>query len=147
MNEHFGKAEEQPVDVRNRRFPIDYILSPMKENETKVKKQLTKDIKTAIQTVFDYELESANDAIALLDINCLNLIALTAASGFFSAPDPNVTTIGGPFDTARFNPSVLRLLDLGLILSDFNPTESKYAYHYTHKGKKIAEKLGLAKRS
>jgi hypothetical protein len=143
MNEHFGKAEDQPVDVRNRRFPLDYTLGPTKENEAKVKKQLAKDLKKAIQTVFVYELESANEAISLLDINCLNLLKLTAPSGFFSAPDPNATTIGGPFDTAKFNPSVLRLLDLGLIWSDFNPKEGKYAYHFTHKGKKIAEKLGF----
>lgn len=142
MNEHFGKAEEQPVDVRNRRFPIDYALSPTKDGEAKTLKQLIKDLRGAIQTVFAYELESANEASKLLDINCMNLVAKFGAEDYFAGPNPNETSFGGPFDTAKFNPSILRLLDLGLVWTDFAPEQGKYAYHWTFKGKKVAEKLG-----
>ena len=126
MNEHFGRAEEQPVDVRNRRFPIDYALAPTKEGEAKTLKRLTKDLRRAIQTVTAYELESANEASKLLDINCMNLVEKHGALDSFLAPDPSVTTIGGSLDTAKFNSSILRLLDLGLIRTDFAPEQRKY---------------------
>jgi hypothetical protein len=53
--------------------------------------------------------------------------------------------LGGQPDAAKFNPSILRLLDLGLIWSDFAPTERRYAYHWTDKGKKALEKYGVRK--
>jgi hypothetical protein len=91
LNDHesFGKAEDQPIDVRNRRFPIRYRLDPSTmAGEAKTKKDLTKDLRRAIETIYYYDLESANDAIALLDINCFNLIAKFGVSPWFSAPNP-----------------------------------------------------------
>ena len=78
----------------------------------------------------------------MLDINCMNLIAAAAKCDWFSAPDPNQTTIGGPLDTAKFNAAVTRSLDLGLIWTDTAPLKGEYAYHWTYKGKKVLELLG-----
>ncbi len=148
MNEtvEYGKAEDQPVDTRNRRFPINYTLAPSKDWEAKVLKGLTKDLRHALQAVFTYDLESAKDAVRLLDVNCMNLIAVAARGDLFAAPDTNATTFGGPLDTAKFNAAVLRLLDLGLIWTDTAPTLGKYAYHWTFKGKKVCELLGHRQR-
>ncbi|NLX99309.1 MAG: hypothetical protein GXY83_24495 [Rhodopirellula sp.] len=142
LNEHYGKAEQQPVDTRNRRFPINYALPPSRDNEAEVFKGLVNDLRRAIHAVYIYDLESAKDAIRLLDINCMNLIAAVAKYDWFSAPDPNQTTIGGPLDTAKFNAAVTRSLDLGLIWTDTAPEQGKYAYHWTYKGKKVLELLG-----
>jgi hypothetical protein len=140
LNEQYGKAEEQPVDTRNRRFPINYALSPSLDNEAEVFKGLVNDLRRAIHAVYIYELESAKEAIRLLDINCMNLIAAAAQHEWFYAPDPSQTTIGGPLDTAKFDAAVTRSLDLGLIWTDTAP--GKYAYHWTYKGKKVLELLG-----
>jgi hypothetical protein len=142
MNEtpEYGKAEEQPVDTRNRRFPINYTLSPSKEGEAKAYKGLVKDLRGAIQTVFTYDLESAKDAVRLLDIHCINLI--TASQGKEFSVDPTVTEFGGPLDTPKLTAAVGRLLDLGLIWTDTAPRHGKWAYHWTFKGKKVCELLG-----
>jgi hypothetical protein len=143
LNEHYGNAEEQPVDTRNRRFPINYALPPSRDNEAEVFKGLVKDLRRAIHAVYIYDLESAKEAIRLLDINCMILIAASAKHDWFSAPDPNQTWIGGPLDTAKFNAAVTRSLDLGLIWTDTDPQQGKYAYHWTYKGKKVLELLGF----
>jgi len=141
LNEHYGKAEEQPVDTRNRRFPINYLLPRSRDNEAEVFKGLVNDLRRAIHAVYIHDLESAKDAIRLLDINCMNLIAVAAKLDYFSAPNPQQTTIGGHLDTAKFNAAVIRLLDLGLIWTDTAPQYGKYAYHWTYKGKKVLELL------
>lgn len=142
LNEHYGKAEDQPVDTRNRRFPINYALPPSRDNEAEVLKGLVNDLRRALHAVYIYDLESAKDAIRSLDINCMNLIVAQAANDWFSALDPNQTTIGGPLDTAKFDAAVTRSLDLGLIWTDIAPLQGKYAYHWTYKGKKVLELLG-----
>lgn len=141
LNEHYGKAEQQPVDTRNRRFPVNYALPPSRDNEAEVFKGLVNDLRRAIHAVYIYDLESAKEAIRLLDINCMNLIGAAAKFDWFSAPDPNQTTIGGPLDTAKFNAAVTRSLDLGLIWTHTAPQQDKYAYHWTYKGKKVLELL------
>ena len=83
LNEHYGKAEEQPVDTRNRRFPINYALPPSRDNEAEVFKGLVNDLHRAIHAVYIYDLESAKEAIRLLDINCMNLIAAAAKCDCF----------------------------------------------------------------
>lgn len=141
LNEHYGKAEEQPVDTRNRRFPVNYVLPPSRDNEDEVFKSLVNDLHRAIHAVYIYDLESAKETIRLLDINCMNLIAAAAKHDCFFSPDPNRTTIGGPLDTAKFNAAVTRSLDLGLIWTDIASGQGKYAYHWTYKGKKVLELL------
>ena len=142
LNETFGEAKDQPVDTRNRRFPINYKLPPTRENEAEVYKGLVNDLRRAINAVYVYDLESAKEAVRLLDVNCMSLLAIHAVGEFFSAPDPRATTFGGPLDTAKFNSAVTRSLDLGLIWTDVSPKHGKYAYHWTYKGKKVLELLG-----
>lgn len=142
LNEHYGKAQEQPVDTRNRRFPINYALPPSRDHEAEAFKGLVNDLRRSIHAVYIYDLEAAKESIRLLDINCMNLIAATAKYDCFFAPDSNQTTSGGPLDTAKFNAAVTRCLDLGLIWTDTAPQQAKYAYHWTYKGKKVLELLG-----
>jgi hypothetical protein len=116
LNETFGEAKDQPVDTRNRRFPINYKLPPTRENEAEVYKGLVNDLHRAINAVYVYDLESAKEAVRLLDVNCMSLLAIHAVGEFFSAPDLKATTFGGPLDTAKFNAAVTRSLDLGVDL-------------------------------
>lgn len=146
LNEHYGKAEDQPVDTRNRRFPINYALPPSPDNESKVLKGLVDDLHRAIHAVHLYDLESAKEAIRLLDHNCMKLIEAKGASDCFSAPDSRTTTLGGPLDTPKFNAAVARSLDLGLISTDTAPQQADYVYRWTYKGKKVLELLGFRRR-
>jgi hypothetical protein len=141
LNEHYGKAEEQPVDTRNRRFPVDYALPPSRDNEPEVLKGLVNDLVRAINAVFLFDLESAKEAIRLLDVNCMNLIAIMSKWDYFAAPGPTETVIGGVLNIPSFNAAVTRCLDLDLIWTD-TAQHGMYAYHWTYKGKKVLELLG-----
>jgi len=144
MNEHFGTRQDLPFDVRNRRFPINYTLSPDNmAGEVRTKADLTKCIRGAIQVVLANEYSTAQEAIASLDVNCLNLIYTTGTQDWFPAPDSRVTTMGGPLDTAKFNAAVTRLLDLRVLKTDFNPAERRLAYHWTYLGKQVLIQLGI----
>lgn len=146
MNEHFGKRTELPFDVRNRRFPIDYSLAPGDRfNREKVKKDLTRWVKFAIETVLKNEYEAVSEAVSALDINCLNLMGAYGKGNYFSAPDPKATTFGGPLDTAKLNAAVIRLLDLRLIEARVAPDQGLYAYHWTYLGEQVLLRLAIRK--
>jgi hypothetical protein len=55
LNEYYGKAEEQPIDTRNRRFPINYLLPPSRVNEADVFKGLVNDLRRAIHAVYIFD--------------------------------------------------------------------------------------------
>jgi hypothetical protein len=144
MNEHFGKRSDLPFDVRNRRYPIDYSVAPGDAAQAeKAKKDLCRWIKFAIETVIKTEYEAAGEALAALDINCLNLMGAHGKQDFFSAPNPNATTFGGPLDTPKFNAAVVRLLDLRLLRADVDPRQGLYAYHWTYLGLQVLRRLGI----
>jgi hypothetical protein len=117
MNEHFGLRASLPFDVRNRRYPINYSLVPgsSKEEKAKVRKDLSRWIGKAIQTVLDNEYEAVNQASRRLDVNCLNLMLTYRDHNCFCEPDSASRAFGGMLDTDRFSSAVSRLLDLGLI--------------------------------
>jgi hypothetical protein len=144
MNEHFGTRQELPFDVRNRRFPINYILAPTDtEARAKARESLTKWLKFAIETVLANELSTARRLLGALDVNCLSVMHSFGTHPCFAAPNPNAFTLGGALDTARFNPAVTRLLDLGLIKADVNLAQDLYAYHWTYVGIQVLVLLGI----
>jgi hypothetical protein len=144
MNEHFGKRTELPFDVRNRRFPINYTLSPGdRASMGKVAKDLAHWVKFAIESVIRNEYETVNDALCALDVNCLNLMSAHGKSDCFAAPDPRETTVGGPLDTAKFSAAVIRLLDLRLLKADIDPSKGLYAYRWTYLGKQVLQRLAI----
>ena len=144
MNEHFGRSQDQPFDLRNRRFPIRYSSDPgHPEGRGETKAELAKCVQLAIKTVMASRLAAAQEAVASLDINCLNLMHAHAANDRFAAPDPRATVIGGALDTARFNSAVVRLLDLRLLKAEVDPAGKLYAYHWTYLGKESLIILGI----
>jgi hypothetical protein len=144
MNEHFGKRTDLPFDVRNRRFPIDYALAPGdKSSADRVRADLARWIKFAIESVLKNEYEVATDALSALDVNCLNLMGARGKEDYFSAPNPNQTTFGGPLDTGRFNAAVIRLLDLRMLKAEVDPIRGLYAYNWTYLGKQDLQRLAI----
>jgi hypothetical protein len=145
MNEHFGPREELPFDVRNRRFPINYTLSPdaNADEKQRIKATLAGELAIAINGVSQSEHAAEEEAIASIDVNCLNLMRAYGERDSFAAPDPNRTEIGGALDTAKISSAVLRLLDLRLIRSDVDPRQGLYAYHWTYIGKRVLIRLQI----
>lgn len=145
MNEHFGPRQSLPFDVRNRRFPINYSLTSgsSKEQRVSVKKDLTRWLTKAIQTVLDNEYETVNQAIRRLDVNCFNVMLKYRDHECFCEPNAASRTFGGDLDTDRFTNAVSRLLDLNLIEVRPEAKDDKlhYGYCWTYLGVKALEKL------
>jgi len=151
MNEAdcFGTRNEQPFDVRNRRFPIDYRLEPEDANDpakrAKALASLTKWMEKGLEAVEQNELRKVEDAKRRLDIKCLDLISVMGPK-FGSFPEPTQATIAGcaelgllPSD--RFNAAVVRLLELDILYVNFDATRRNYAYHWTYLGEKLLTDL------
>ena len=139
MNEHYGKREDMPFDVRNRRFPIDYNLSPADSadpvKKRKVKAGLERDLRKALGSVDDESLRKVDVAVRRLDLRCLNIMAIYKDNPFFAVPDPS----SRPFvDSEKFNTAAIRLIEIGLLRADYDG-DGNYAYHWTYLGRKVLE--------
>lgn len=152
MNEaaEFGRRDEQAFDVRNRRFPIDYSLSPAEAKDEDLRKaaqkSLEKDFRRAINAVEKNELRKVANIRAKLDVRCLKLLQVAAPLQSFPEPDakaiaqqPALGTI--PLD--QFNTAAIRLLELNVLWVDTQPQKGLYAYHWTYLGQMLLKDLGL----
>lgn len=143
MNEYYGKRTDQPFDIRNRRFPIDYTLEPGKTPKSS-QKNLSKWLSVAISGILEFDNMLVEKAINRLNINCLNLMASNGKSPWFSDPNPSGWTIGGILSSPRYYNAIDRLLDIGMLKTDVNPSTGQYAYHWTYLGKEVLGKLKLS---
>lgn len=143
MNEYYGTAEEQPVDVRNRRFPIDYNLHPETLNDAEqIKKQLVRDIKCAIETVDSCEHESADDAIKTMNVYCLRLLEQFGNSE--QIHPGNYKTKGDVVDNLFWEEAIMHLLRINVLQLTASPKNpGEFSYYWTHLGKLVCRKLGL----
>lgn len=144
MNSHFGTAEEQPFDVRNRRFPIQYSLDPAKTENREVQlRALTSDLKGAIQAVADSDYRAAELVTTRLDTSSRAFIAKYSASDKIPEPAANSFSLGSGsgLDTPRLLAAIARLLDLGVIRAAFDLSTRGYFYEWTYLGRAVLTKL------
>ncbi len=143
MNEHFGERMELPFDVRNRRFPIDYDLAPGdRAAANKVRNDLARWLKFAIETVGKTEYAATSEAINSLDIDCLEILQRFGPSDYFVLPK-FPATVFGQLDTSKYNAAVVRLLGLRLLKADVDANKGLYAYHWTYLGKQVLLELEI----
>lgn len=131
MNEFFGGREQQPFDVRNRRFPINYKLTPGADRKAvqKAFERLVKDFESALRVAEKSKLLKVDDAIRRLDASCLKTISAHGRMEYFAEHS----------EIIKENPGAIpRLLDLGLIYT--HVLDRMYAYHWTYLGRKVVEK-------
>lgn len=131
MNEFFGGREQQPFDVRNRRFPINYKCSPDAERKViqEAFERLVNDLEAALRVAEQSELLKVDDAIRRLDAGCLRMMSAHGKMEYFAEHSEFV----------KENPGAIpRLLDLGLIYT--HVLDKLYAYHWTYLGRKVVER-------
>jgi hypothetical protein len=144
MNEAFGRRDQQPFDVRNRRYPIDYTLDPkdMSQKE-KVHKYLVDLMYKAILTVQENEHRAAEDARDRLDADCIRVMQEQAGTLYFSEREYGPDT--DPYAILRFKNVIARLLSLKLLRYDQQPNADgvsfSWSYHWTHLGKLVLRLL------
>lgn len=144
MNERYGKRHEQPFDVRNRRFPIDYSLDPQAKDERDEQlAHLIKWLKTAIEDVVQNEYEAVTDTIQRLDIHCNEFMHTFGKMPSLPSPDEMRFPGSRLLDATKIASTILRLLDLRLLRADYNPDGTAYAYHWTYLGQETLKRLSV----
>lgn len=146
MNTHYGRADDIPFDLKHRRFPIRYELSPNATDEQRriVKEELVKNLEKAILDAAAAEHRQVQKAISRLDIDCLLIISMLRNASFFrdiAQDQAMLNAVQHIIDVPRFHTAIRRLLDLGLIYTDV--VAPKYAYHWTTLGKMVVGKLNI----
>ena len=143
-NEAFGRRDQQPFDVRNRRYPIDYTLDPKDMSQkAAVKKYLVDLLYKAIKSVQENEHRAAEDARDRLDADCIRV--LQEQAGTFHFYERDYAPGADPFPILRYKASITRLLSLKLLRYDQQPNldgaSFSWAYHWTHLGKMVLRLL------
>lgn len=154
MNETpcYGRRDEQPFDVRNRRYPIDYTLNPEaakdRAQRDTARDGLTQILFKAITAVEANELRKIEHVRRQLDVRCLKLMGLMHNYSSFPEPSPKdiarYPELGGmPAD--QFNSTSVRLLELGVLFANVDAAQVGYgyAYHWTYLGEQLLKNLRL----
>lgn len=142
LNQAMGRVEKLPIDLLNRRWPIRYKLGPQNFSETDtVQATLTADLKAAIQAVVCADHEAVFEVEKRLDLNSILVVYTYRIAPWFNSGPPGRVTIGAAsgIDILTLNVAVPRLLDLGMIASEFNSQAGLYAYHWTFLAKRYIE--------
>ena len=124
MNAHFGAPEGLPFDLRHRRFPLCYKLTPDKDGKAEVKKWLTEELCGAISNGLSRDHEQAARLVRKLDRKVMAFLRDASANKAPCFAD----------DADRFPYEVRQLLEAGIIFTDHNPKLGTYAYHWSYVG-------------
>lgn len=147
MNEHFGKREDQPIDVRNRRYPISYTLDPSDEideaKRSRAKTKLVRDLQDAIETLETAEHAAVDNAIESLDTDCMHLMQLTGRKTRFVVANP--TKIRQWMNLFTSKAAITRLIGFRFVVARYvsDNRNIEYSYHWTYLGKLALVKLGI----
>jgi hypothetical protein len=143
MNDHFGKPDDLPFDVRHRRFPFVYTLSPTPgEAKAEVRKKLVAKLVEGIEAAEAADHASAQSAIASMDIDCLLVCSLWRKLECFRDLDqdpPNRDQLAPVLSISHFRRAIVRLLELRLLRTDVQG--ENYAYWWTFLGRIVLSKL------
>ena len=139
MNTAFGSPEELPFDLKNRRFPLTFKLSPdSRKDSEKVQAELSQNIEFALRSAIRTTLSTVDEVIATLDFEALKIMKRFGA-GDGMAPVAEQLTIFSAID----HMTVSRLLDRRVLVCRPDSRLGKYEYFWTHLGKLVLEKLQL----
>lgn len=143
MNEYYGCREDLPFDIESKRHPIDFTLDPATMAEHKgIKKELTKWIRTAIETCTAAHHEGVKEAISRLDILCLLVCSVYRRVPYFrdlGQDEQNRVALVNVIDLEGFRAAVMRLLDLRLLFTETH--SGLYSYKWSHRGKLLLDEL------
>jgi hypothetical protein len=146
MNTAYGKPEQQPFDVRNRRFPITYCLAEDATDATKtgVKTKLVTVLKDAIAAAQTFQLKRAEQTRDRLDVHAVEMM-IEYGKKPWEFPQPAFPDQSSPLpflrDLGLFHHCTVRLLELGIIQTNLGNNNGVigYTYHWTPFGKKVHE--------
>jgi len=142
MNTHFGEPDELPFDLKNRRFPITYKLSPG-ELKAQVRTRFVADVAGAVRAALDADHDAVGRIISQLTIESMRVLKQFGEGNFIimkNEQDAKGHRISNTFDHA-----LDRLLTLGVIRTYFDGGQQRYGYVWTYHGHLVLKRLGIVK--
>jgi hypothetical protein len=134
MNAHFGSPEGLPFDLRHRRFPLCYTLTPEKDGKTDLMKRLIEELRGAISDGLSQDHAQAARLVRKLDRKVMAFLrAASAKKAPYFADDAD-----------RFSYEISRLLEAGIIFTHHDPKLGTYAYHWTYVGSLARDLCGAS---
>jgi hypothetical protein len=138
MNTAHGPVEEQIFDIKQRRWPICYMLQGENpENIKKTKEFLSGQLQNAIRMVMNTAHEAVEEAIGGLTPEALQFIERHRNYTYFWMPDEDVGRLGARW----MSDAKARLLDLKLIRAYFEPKVNRFVYTWTYIGKLAIKRM------
>lgn len=126
MNTHFGYPKNLPFDLRGRRCSVRYDLDS-KNNENEIKENFAQELNNAISACLDNNHEQAMRLMPKLNHREMGFLHAFAQSKSDCFSD----------DENKYSYEIDHLLEKGIIFTDYNFAEQKYAYHWTYIGKLV----------
>ncbi len=140
MNSAYGTPDELIFDLRQRRFPLTFFLSPdTRKDVESVTNSLADKLEEAFRSSMQSEHMAVQNAISRLDQHGLQWMSATGMHDYFAPPCRN--TMGEMLGNQRLDDGLIRLIDLQLLRCEVAAGKNLYAYHWTYLGKLVLRKL------
>ena len=139
MNTAWGPAEKQIFDIKQRRWPICYMLEGVSpEGIRSTRAYLSGQLQNAILMVMNNAHEAVEEAISRLTPLALQLIEKQNHDYFWIEPK-----IGGVFHSSWMTDATACLLELKLIRAYFEPDPevNRYVYTWTYTGRLLRNRM------
>lgn len=141
MNTYFGVPEELPFDLRYRRYGVNYNSDPLDSDRSIIRNTLSQNIERSVLSTVDHQEQQISNLVRKFDKNCLTLLHNHANDDYFSSPNEVPGNIDDQNNLLLYQYGITRLLDLGLIWTEFNQERRQYAYYWTYMGTLILERF------
>lgn len=126
MNTFEGrKPEDLPFDLRHRRFPITYLSRT--GGEQRAKEKLTGKFREYVGLALNANHLALDRVRKRLSVRCSHFIENFGKSESF------------PWADSVLGHELHRMIDIGLLSFDIDPTRGEYAYHWTYLGKELCK--------
>jgi hypothetical protein len=141
LNKHYGSPESLPFDLKFRRFPFTYNLTPKSGNREAVIEDLANNLSGAISVCLGAESRLVQTTTSKLLSQTRSLISriYNFPSIFETFPVP---TVNAPL--SRDDMAFAQLMELGMVLCYRTPeTQVGWSYAWTNLGKQCIAHLGF----
>lgn len=139
MNERFGGISKLPFDLRNRRWPTTFSVTPKMENTQRERDELANKLSRDVAEALASDYQRAADAIAQLAPHARRIMTQFANSDWIRDGSP-----AGGMIMGRDDFHCQQLLNLGIFRTEKDETGSEFHYTWTYLGRECCRRLGIS---
>ena len=137
MNTAYGKPDDHIFHFLQHRFPATYLLKEQAQEDS-ARRKLVEKLSEYVEIALRERHAAATRTTQQFNADCFLLVRVLKGVDFFSHDTFNQAPEDlRPKLREVFPRTVDRLLDLGVIYTDFNAGAGTYAYHWTYLGELV----------